>query len=138
MYPGNPPLHVTHNVLNILSESGQVYGMPYGGVPGQGNKPGDYPGTLHAPPCAGQYSGPGGWEPPPTALSQVLHICHMAGVELETTGHRDVCQGYIVASEGFARGRGVSEHGRIFWGLYNTFGDGDGVQMPRKNTPITI
>ena len=107
-------------------------------MPGEGLNPERTLGPLHAPPCAGQYSGPGGWEPPPTALSQVLHICHMAGVELETTGHRDVCQGYIVASEGFARGRGVSEHGRIFWGLYNTFGDGDGVQMPRKNTHITI
>ena len=75
----DPPLNLTHNVLHVLSESGQVYGMHYGGVPGQGNKPGDYLGTLHAPPCAVRHGDSVQGKNTPYYLHLFQHVCTMGG-----------------------------------------------------------
>ena len=93
MYPGNPPLNLTHNVLHVLSESGQVYGMHYGGVPGQGNKPGDYPGTLHAPSRAGRCDNSGQGKNIPYSLQLLQHVLTMGGPQRPPPCHHLVCQG---------------------------------------------
>ena len=64
-------------------------------MPGEGPEMERTPGTLFSPPCSGHSSGPGGREPPPSMLSQVLNVCHVAGIERETSGHGDVHHGCV-------------------------------------------
>ena len=67
-------------------------------------------------------------------MYQVRHICHVAGVERGTLGHGDVRQGIREADEATPRRRGADDHGGVLLSLRETFGDGDGIQIPWEVT----
>ena len=50
-------------------------------------------GPLRIPPHAGHSGGPGGVEPPPPALPQMIYICSLEVTEHEGLGHVDVHRG---------------------------------------------
>ena len=77
----------------------------------------------------GYCSDPGGGNPPPTTLSQVLHNHQMEGYQQQVPGHGDVLQGREEELEAMAGGRGTEEHGSDLSGLWETLGDGVRAQI---------
>ena len=54
----------------------------------------------------------------------------MVGVEQEAPGHGDVRQGRREAAEEVVEGIGAAEHAGGLYSLRETFGYGDGIQIP--------
>ena len=93
MSPGTPPNNVTQNVPHVISESGQVSGITCGGVSGQGNKPDEYPVTLHAPPRAVHHGDSGQGKNTPYYLHLLQNVCTVGGPKRPPPFHRLVHQG---------------------------------------------
>ena len=67
--------------------------MPGGRLTRAGYNPQRTLGTLLAPPLAGHGSDPGIEKPPPPALTQVWHNCHMEVTKWQASGHGHLQQG---------------------------------------------
>ena len=96
-------------------------------MPEAGNEPQRTPGTL----CALQHTVNGSdpilGNPPPPALTQVLHVHHMEGVQWKAPDHRNVRKGGGAEAEAKAGEIGTEDHIGGLSGLRETFGDGVGV-----------
>ena len=85
------------------------------------------PGPLCAPPLEGRSIGPGGGEPPPPVFPQIKYFCSLEGAYCEALGHGDVRQGGGVETRVAEGVEGAGDHGGVFSGLQETYGDGCGI-----------